>query len=131
MPFTEPLLQLLIAACGDTGAADCITAALAFLLLLCHNDFCKVIAMLSPKNAAYFSVLPKKAVFAVFRAGSIVAHPINNFDSLMFHSDTLLNDFGPETPGNDKSPVMTEIITGLCKVSSLFLANHGARFWIF
>lgn len=87
--------------------------------------------MLCSENAANFSVLPKKAVFAVLRAGSMVAHPVNHFDSLMFHSDTLLNNFDPETPGNDKSPVMTEIITGLCKVSSLFLANHGARFWIF
>ncbi|MCI6637249.1 MAG: hypothetical protein MSH32_02975, partial [Lachnospiraceae bacterium] len=85
------------------------------------DHLCKVIAVFPAQDAADFTVFPEKAVAAVFRLIREIVYTVNyNCFSPCFisHSDTL-HEVVPSRviPEDDKSPVMSFVTTGLCKIS--------------
>ena len=72
--------QILIAGRTHAGAAGCVTAALAFLLLLRLNDFSKIVAVFLPENAGNLAVFPEKAATAGLGLVAVILDSIDQND---------------------------------------------------
>ena len=100
-----------------------VTAALTLLFLLGFYRLSQVVAVLRSKHTADFAVLPEEALAAGIRLVIIVSDPIdqNGFASRFFSHHDILHSFDPPPgkSGDDKSPAVIFVTTGLCKVSIL------------
>ena len=72
--------QILIAGRTHTGAAGCVTAALAFLLLFRLNDFSEIVAVFLPENAGNFAGFPEKAAAAGLGLVAVILDSIDQND---------------------------------------------------
>ena len=72
--------QILIAGRTHAGAAGCVTAALAFLLLLRLNDFSEIVAVFLPENAGNLAVFPEKAAAAGLGLVAVILDSIDQND---------------------------------------------------
>ena len=119
--FLKPLVQVLVTAGADTGLAFGITAAFTFLFLFGHHDLCQVVAVLRSKDTADLAVLPEEALAAGIRLVIVVSDPIdqNGFAFRFFSHHDILHSFDPPPgkSGDDKSPAVIFVTTGLCKIS--------------
>ena len=98
-----------------------VTAALTFLFLLGLYRLSQVVAVLRSKDTADLAVLPEEALAAGIRLVIVVSDPVdqNGFASHFFSHHDILHSFDPPPgkSGDDKSPAVIFITTGLCKVS--------------
>ena len=102
-----------------------VTAALTFLFLLGLYCLSQVVAVLRSKHTADLAILPEEALAAGIRLVIIVSDPIdqNGFAFCFFSHHDILHSFDPPPgkSGDDKSPAVIFITTGLCKISLVFI----------
>ena len=98
-----------------------VTAALTFLFLLGLYRLSQVVAVLRSKDTADLAVLPEEALAAGIRLVIIVSDPVdqNGFAFHFFSHHDILHSFdqSPGKSGDDKSPAVIFVTTGLCKIS--------------
>ena len=98
-----------------------VTLALTFLFLFGLYCLSQVVAVLRTKHTADLAILPEEALAAGIRLVIIVSDSVdqNGFAFHFFSHHDILHSFDPppEKSGDDKSPAVIFITTGLCKIS--------------
>ena len=98
-----------------------VVVCFIFLFLLGLYRLSQVVAVLRSKNTADLAVLPEEALAAGIRLVIVVSDPVdqNGFAFHFFSHYDILHSFDPppEKSGDDKSPAVIFITTGLCKIS--------------